>query len=213
VKIDTALVGSAILNLQKFTIRSQLQNAALQYMVFQLSTKEELENLANTFKMIDINGNGQISKDELLEGYKAIYGDIMGEYEIEMEVDMLWDQVDVDGSGEIDYTEWALSTVNKEVLLTDKRLRQAFSLFDLDNSGFITAEELQEVLDPLTDTKTSRAEWKKVIMDIDGNGDGQISFEEFKNLMREIIMGNSEFMEKKKERDELGIEDFSEHTY
>ena len=40
-----------------------------------------------------------------------------------MEVDILWDNVDVDGSGEIDYTEWALGTVNKESLLTEKRLR------------------------------------------------------------------------------------------
>jgi hypothetical protein len=30
-----------------------------------------------------------------------------------MEVDMLWEKIDVDGNGKIDYTEWALCTANK----------------------------------------------------------------------------------------------------
>ena len=42
-------------------------------MVFQLSTKDELTELENTFKMIDKNGNGLISKDELLQGYLDMY--------------------------------------------------------------------------------------------------------------------------------------------
>lgn len=92
-------------------------------MVFQLSSKDELDQLSNTFKMLDIDGNGQISKDELLQGYLSLYSDQMSREEIELEVDLLWANVDVDGSGEIDYTEWALGTVNKEALLTDKRLR------------------------------------------------------------------------------------------
>ena len=43
-------------------------------MVFQLSSKEELEQLSNTFKAIDKDGNGAISKDELLAGYMDLYG-------------------------------------------------------------------------------------------------------------------------------------------
>jgi len=46
----------------------------------------------------------------------------MSEEEIKYEVELLWLQIDVDGSGEIDYSEWALAAANKESLLTDKRL-------------------------------------------------------------------------------------------
>jgi Ca2+-binding EF-hand superfamily protein len=35
-----------------------------------------------------------------------------------------------------------VAAANKEVLLTDKRLKQAFLMFDIDGSGFISAEEL-----------------------------------------------------------------------
>jgi hypothetical protein len=41
--------------------------------------------------MIDSNGNGLISKDELLEGYKRIYWGRLSEEEINLEVDMLWE--------------------------------------------------------------------------------------------------------------------------
>lgn len=142
--------------------------------------------------MIDRNGNGLISKDELLAGYLEMYGGSMTQDQITKQVDVLWDQVDVDGNGDIDYTEWALATANKEALLTEKRLLQAFTLFDQDHSGFITAKELMEVIDPAADSKTSLQDWKRIIKDIDENGDGQISFEEFKHLMTEILLGNPE---------------------
>ena len=106
-------------------------------------------------------------------------------------MNLIWEQIDVDGSGEIDYSEWALAAANKEKLLTDKRLQQAFTMFDLDKSGFISADELHEVLDPITKTKTQRADWKQIISDIDENGDGVISFKEFKSIMIELIMGTT----------------------
>ena len=87
-------------------------------------------------------------------------GDRLSDEEITLELDILWAQIDLDGSGEIDYTEWAVAAANKEVLLTEKRLRQAFSMFDADKSGFISAEELQQVMGPLVKSKTSKSDWK-----------------------------------------------------
>ena len=84
----------------------------------------------------------------------------MSEEEIEKEVNLIWEQIDVDGSGEIDYSEWALAAANKEKLLTEKRLQQAFSMFDVDKSGFISADELHEILGPITKVKTSKSDWK-----------------------------------------------------
>jgi hypothetical protein len=34
--------------------------------------------------------------------------------------------VDPDGSGEIDYTEWLVATIDKDILLTDEKLKAAF---------------------------------------------------------------------------------------
>jgi calcium-dependent protein kinase len=91
-------------------------------MVFHLSTEEEMEYMQKTFKAIDLDGNGKISKNELLKGYIRLYQPKLTEEDVREEVDLIWEQIDVDGSGEIDYSEWALAAANKEKLLTDKRL-------------------------------------------------------------------------------------------
>jgi calcium-dependent protein kinase len=111
-------------------------------MVLHLSTKDELDFMQKTFKAFDLDGNGVITKDELFQGYKRLYSDKLSEDDIKKELDVLWLSVDSDGSGQIDYTEWAVASANKESLLTDRRLKQAFCMFDEDASGFISAEEL-----------------------------------------------------------------------
>jgi len=45
----------------------------------------------NTFKLIDKNGNGTISKEELLAGYLEIYKGKKTESVIRMEVDKIWE--------------------------------------------------------------------------------------------------------------------------
>jgi|LauGreDrversion4_2_1035121.scaffolds.fasta_scaffold361669_1 calcium-dependent protein kinase len=59
-------------------------------MVMHLSTKEELDYLAKTFKAFDIDGNGCISKEEMFHGYKRLYGEKMSEEQIAHELDVLW---------------------------------------------------------------------------------------------------------------------------
>ena len=69
--------------------------------------------MRNTFKQFDKNGNGTISKEELLEGYKEIYGKDMSVAEIEAEVENIINKIDIDGNGLVDYSEWAIGTMNK----------------------------------------------------------------------------------------------------
>jgi Ca2+-binding EF-hand superfamily protein len=54
-----------------------------------------------------------ISKEELYEGYKEIYGKQMTEDELLKEVDNIMEKLDIDKSGQVDYTEWAVGTINK----------------------------------------------------------------------------------------------------
>ena len=68
-------------------------------------------------------------------------------------------------------------------------------MFDVDQSGYISADELHEILDPITKTKTSKSDWKNIITDIDENRDGLISFKEFKTIMIELIMGTGDVIQ------------------
>lgn len=64
----------------------------------------------------------------------------------EEEVDRIMKIADTDGSGEIDYSEWIVATIDKRKLLSHERLETAFNLFDKDSSGTISADEVKEVL-------------------------------------------------------------------
>ena len=54
----------------------------------------------------------------------------LNEDQILEEVENIFKHADLDGNGELDYSEWAVATMNKEHILTDKKLKATFELFD-----------------------------------------------------------------------------------
>ena len=101
------------------------------------------------------------------------------------EVDRIFHQVDVDKSGEIDFSEFVAATVNKNSLMQDEKLRAAFNYFDRDGCGHLKVSEIKEVLG--VGKKTTDKVWEDVIKEIDINGDGEIEFDEFKKMMRNLL--------------------------
>ena len=69
-------------------------------MVSLLATKEEKNDLLNSFKILDLNGDGKLSKEELIIGYEKL----MPKEEAEKEVNHIMKTVDTNNSGEIDYS-------------------------------------------------------------------------------------------------------------
>ena len=95
-------------------------------------------------------------------------------------------KIDVDGSGFIDYSSWVVATINKEKLLTKEKLLAAFNLFDKDNGGSISADEVKEVLCHGQDDFEDGV-WDKIINEIDQDGNGEIDFEEFCDMFDKMI--------------------------
>ncbi|XP_062154894.1 probable calcium-binding protein CML25 [Alnus glutinosa] len=147
---------------------SQSQNSKAQIIV-------ELEQV---FRRFDVNGDGKISSSEL--------GSIMGSLghpATEEELDKMIKEVDADGDGHIDLQEFVeLNTKGVDSDEALENLKVAFSVYDIDGNGLISAEELHEVLKSLNDD-CSLAECRRMINGVDRNGDGMISFEEFKVMM------------------------------
>jgi len=59
-----------------------------------------------------------LSREEILTGYKKIMGDL----EAEESVNRIMSLVDMDGSGEIDYSEFVTSTLDKKKLSSKEML-------------------------------------------------------------------------------------------
>ena len=103
----------------------------------------------------------------------------------EVEVDRILKIADADGSGEIDYSEWVVATTDKKRLLSNEKLETAFNLFDKDGGGTISANEVREVLG--VGKNIDEKVWNDIVMEVDANGDGEISFSEFKTMMQKLL--------------------------
>ena len=167
--VDTSLTKEAMGNLQNFHKNATLKVATLSFISSHLTTKQEREDLARIFKLIDKNGDGRLSKDEVQEGYMALYGKLVSD----AEVNRMFDSVDTDQSGYIEYSEFVMATINEKKLLSIDRLQAAFKMFDKDNSGNITPAEIKSVLS--ADSNIPADVMKSIMQQVDENGDGEIS--------------------------------------
>jgi len=143
-------------------------------------SKSEKENLAKIFKALDKNGDGKLSMEEIFDGYENFFGKNLEKADIEK----MFNSVDIDKSGYIDYSEFVIASMNEKQLLTNEKLQAAFKMFDKDGSGMISASEIKEVLG-FGKTMSEEAV-NEVIKQVDENGDGEISFEEFSAMMKKL---------------------------
>ena len=92
-------------------------------------------------------------------------------HEVEAKVEEIFNEVDFNNDGSINYSEFLTVTMKKERMLSIEMLKKAFNMFDLDGNGYITVNELMEVI-PMGDAQFS---WKNVIEEVDTDGDGQVT--------------------------------------
>lgn len=81
---------------------------------------------------------------------------------------------------EIHYSDFLAAMVNTRIALHDDLLQSAFKKFDTDNSGFITPQNLREVLGDTFEGE----EVEKFVDEADKLKDGRISYKEFVSYLR-----------------------------
>ena len=146
----------------------KLQKAVLLYIISFFDLKEEKDELLKTFKKLDLDHDGQLTPEELIIGYTAM----MGEEEAKKEVNRIFKAIDVNNTGAIDFSEFLLATMNHKKLLSEERLTQVFKIFDQDNSGSISK---QEIKDFFSMQEHSEDFVKELISEVDVDGDGEVA--------------------------------------
>ena len=169
-----------ISNLSKFKTTLGLQKLTISFLANQISINEEIKTLKEEFDKFDVNKDGEISKEELIECLKVCYP----HKECLKIAERIFNEIDFNDDGKINFSEFLTANFKKEKLLSEEALEKAFKLFDLDGNGFITLDELKESI-PIE--ITSKLEWRELISEVDKDGDNQISLNEFKEMMKNLI--------------------------
>ena len=172
-------LNKSLINITKFHTQSKLQQAVLSFIATQLSSRSETENLTKVFQMLDLNGDGRLSKQELLFEYNKFHPLV----EAEEKVSQIMKEVDINCSGFIDYSEFLMAALKQETLLSKANLEIAFKSFDTGRKGSINMEDLKKMLGK----EAQDAVWKNLISQVDLNKDGMIDLQEFTQMMLNIF--------------------------
>ena len=140
-------------------------------------TAEQIQEFRQAFDIIDRNGDGVITVDDLASVMRAI-----GQAPTHSELQDMIREVDADGNENIDFTEF-LALMSRQMRQSDieDELKEAFRVFDRDNDGFITPQELRSLLISLG-LDSSPEVIRKMIGEADRNRDGKIDYHEFRLL-------------------------------
>ena len=141
-------------------------------------TKEQISEFKEAFSMFDKNKDGTITAKELLKVMRSL-----GQNPTEAELQNMINDVDIDGSGNIDFKEFLIMMARKmKDNNEEEEMVEAFKVFDKDGNGLISAAELRHVLTNLG-AKLTDDDVDEIIRKADINGDGKVNYQEFVTMM------------------------------
>merc|ERR1712241_1023131 len=143
---------------------------------------DEIKCLKVCFDLFDTKKVEFLSADDLGEIMRA-----MGFRPTEDELKEILEEIDEDGSGEIEFGEFSqlcakFLVEEPEEKTMKAELKEAFRCFDKEASGFITTGQLREIIGEL-DPRLTEEDLDGIIDEIDEDGSGTMDFDEFCQMM------------------------------
>jgi len=146
--------------------------------------KEQVEMLKKVFDTFDREKLGYITADTV-----AAMLSMMGLKFNSKELNEVIEEIDEDGSGQIEFDEFLI--LAKKFMTEDededsgeleKELKEAFRLYDKEGNGYISTAVLKTILAEL-DSSLSDEDLDGMIEEIDEDGSGTVDFDEFMEMM------------------------------
>jgi len=172
--------GAVISRLKAFSSVNRFKKAALQVIAHRLD-EAQISKLRTTFTKLDKNGDGMLTLAEIKEACATT-----GLTDL-ADVKQLFEQLDIDGSGEIGYTEFLAGMIDQKNYLQEELCWEAFRTFDRDGSGKIELNELKDMLREHPENLGpgfGESDVESIFKEADKNQDGTISFTEFMAMLR-----------------------------
>jgi centrin-1 len=140
--------------------------------------EDEIYEIKEAFDLFDTDGGGSIDPKELKEAMNSLGLETRNQTIYQMISDL-----DADNSGTIDFKEFLdLMTARMSDRDTKEDIKKVFKIFDESGNGYITKKSLMRVAKELGETM-DEAELAEMIERADSDGDGNVTFEDFYNIM------------------------------
>lgn len=123
-------MARALANLKSFSSKNLVKQAALGYLIQHFLNMNDAVELEQVFSDLDTSGDGTLSRDELIAGYRKYFG---ADYD-EQRIDDMISMADSSGDGLISLQEFMMVCVNQEKFLTQQRLESIFRELDVDKN-------------------------------------------------------------------------------
>jgi calcium-dependent protein kinase len=164
-------VADALCNYAK---ASKFRRCCLEMMAWSL-TSEESAKVMEDFRQIDSNQTGTISmvelKDVLVKKYNIA----------DEEATKVFNSMDTNNDEQIHYSDFLAAMLTTRITLHNDLLQRTFKKFDTDGSGYITLDNLREVLGDMAKGQ----DVSELLAEADYVKDGRISYEEFVRFLNE----------------------------
>lgn len=179
-------LGEVMYRLGTLSKEHQFQVAVRSYISTTVLQKEDRARLDQIFRVADVNNDNVLSRKEFEKA--LVKADI--DFLDKAAIDSYFNIMDANGDKEVSYSEFMAFAGDQELLFEKNRLRAAFNAFDWSNSGSITADDLKKFSRSAGGSAAFRGDMilgdstvQKMIERADKDGDGQVSFEEFVDMM------------------------------
>ena len=150
-------------------------------------TKAQIDKVKTEFLRLDVDGDGTITVDELANVLRGLRPHLNA---TEDDIKRTLKDIDRDGDGTVDVEEYIKSRKYKtnmdllhRALVLRSSIRKEFEEFDIDQSGYVTKDELVEVIQTRVGITFTKEQTQKIVDDTDCDSDGKINYEEFVFLM------------------------------
>ena len=160
-------------NFRKYIEGPKLKKDILMFMVNYLGDSD-IQLLKETFTEMDVNKDGTLTLQEFKEGLRKFCDDDIAE-----KAEELFNNLDLNYEGRFDYNDFIVNSLDRHLLFMEDKLFMAFWMMDRDGSGKLSKEEIKQALGLKCDSATMQ----KIISQFDLDGDGEIDYLEFLNLM------------------------------
>jgi len=156
-------------------------------------SKEQIFEFKQAFDIFDQDGGGDISTRELGRVMK-----LLGQNPTREELAKIVEEVDVDGSGTIDFDEFLIMMVmqieEEGKTASEEELKEMFRYMDKNGDNFLDYEELAMGMDGLpADPPVVQWEIEELFNEADRNKDGKIDIEgmnveHYKELVKKLYI-------------------------